>query len=129
MMTKKINQTEAIFLGIAGFVLIAEVLATELSWFALFSIGWNILPVMLYYFLFKNGIPFRDKRLVKITLGITGFLMLFLPLYSHLDWVMSSHGSTEGLAFIFIPLWGILFSIIPAVVQLVYVQRLKTGGQ
>ena len=91
---------------------------------------WNLIPILIYYFLFKNWIKYRNKTLVKFSLILNGIFLIIFPLVVNvmrafdIQW-FKTWSSTSAIIFIFIPLYAILFSIIPAITQVVFISKLK----
>lgn len=121
---KKIKALEIIFIAIAIFIVASE--GVKPNYFTV----WNLLPILAFYFLLKNGLPFWKNTKIKITLILTGVALLLFPVAVHVMWLFDmgktkTGSSTAGLIFIFIPSFAFLVAILPALVQLVYVFILK----
>jgi hypothetical protein len=120
----KIKTLEIVIITIALFIVISEGVTPN------FFTVWNLLPILVYYFLLKKGLPFWKNIIIKITLFLTGITLLLFPVIIHLMWAFDfgetkTGSSTSALVFIFIPVWALLFAFLPITVQLIYISKLK----
>jgi hypothetical protein len=119
------KKLEIVFIAIALFIVVSPGVLPSIYTIL------NLIPIALYYFLLKNGLPYLDKPIIKGTLLIAGISLVLYPVVMHLLWatgyyVMRSDDlASSVLTFYFTPLSAMAVALIPAIVQLFYINRLK----
>lgn len=88
---------------------------------------WNLGPVTAFYYMFKKGLPYMRSISLKVTLSLSAPGLVIIPLIEHLELmyerIFGGGSSTSAIGFIFMPLYGLLLGLIPAIIYLLKLEN------
>ncbi|MCG7990124.1 MAG: hypothetical protein ABW130_16145 [Candidatus Thiodiazotropha lotti] len=94
---------------------------------------WNLVPVLVAYFVFKDAAKQLKIRTVSGAIGFLVFGLGFL-LFAHLAWLLDwgetrTGSSTAGLIFLFAPIWSLVLGGVGYMVGNIVGRILENGAE